>query len=568
MNETKNTMTNHQNVLTGTGVGRGTAVAPIALVSASPVVPENEKPGDPATDIARVDQAVIEVAANLRSQAQNAEPTLASVLQAAAAMAEDPALAEQIKTAINAGMGPATAVEQAINHFAATFQAAGGYLAERVTDLMSIRHRVIAKLLNLPEPGVPQLQGPTIIVASDLSPADTADLNFDHVAGIVTELGGPTSHTAIIAGQLDIPCLVGVRGILDIPTDATIGINALAGTVVVNPTDEEQAGLADQARQLERLAQDTSAPATKDGHPIELLANIGTVSDAARATAAALGGVGLFRTEILFLSRQNAPSKNEQVEVYGEVFAQFPNQKVVTRTLDAGADKPLTFATLPGEENPALGVRGYRTARIHPQLLTDQLEALAAAAQNSDTDSWVMAPMIATAAEAKEFATAARSAGIKTVGVMIEIPAAALQAEQILAEVDFLSIGTNDLAQYTMAADRLSADLIDLTNKWQPAILELIGRTAAAGQKLNRPVGVCGESAGDPLMALVLTGLGITSLSMAPAAAVAVRYLLHHHTLEECQEMAQAALAASDADQGRDAVRELIRSEARATLGL
>src|SRR5690625_5275861 len=240
------------------------------------------------------------------------------------------------------------------------------------------------------------------------------------------------------------------------------------------------AGLADQARQLERLAQDTSAPATKDGHPIELLANIGTVSDAARATAAALGGAGLFRTEILFLSRQHAPSKNEQVEVYGEVFAQFPNQKVVTRTLDAGADKPLTFATLPGEENPALGVRGYRTARIHPQLLTDQLEALAAAAQNSDTDSWVMAPMIATAAEAKEFATAARSAGLKTVGVMIEIPAAALKAEQILAEVDFLSIGTNDLAQYTMAADRLSADLIDLTNKWQPEILELITATEAA----------------------------------------------------------------------------------------
>lgn len=561
-------MTNTAQLLTGTGVGRGTAVAGAVFISPSPIVPENEESGPPEVEIARVKQIMAEVANNLRSQAQASSKTLADVLHAAAAMAEDPALMDQITTAIEAGAGPATAVDEAVNHFAKMFQEAGGYLAERVTDLMSVRHRIIAKILGVPEPGIPDLTEPKIIIAEDLSPADTAALNLNHVAGIVTELGGPTSHTAIIAGQLGIPCIVGVKGILDIARPATVGVNAVAGNAIINPSAEQKEMLKKQGEKLAKLVQDATPAATQDGHRIDVLANIGTVSDAERAKDASIGGVGLFRTEILFLRRQSAPTKEEQAATYGQVFDQFPGQKVVTRTLDAGADKPLTFATLADEENPALGVRGFRTARVHPNLLADQLAALAQAANTKDVDSWVMAPMIATAGEARAFADQARAAGIQTVGVMIEIPAAALRAEQILGAVDFLSIGTNDLAQYTMAADRLSADLVDLTDKWQPAILELIAATAAAGKKLNKPVGVCGESAGDPLMALVLTGLGITSLSMAPPATIAVRYLLNQHTLAQCQEMAHAARTAADAQKARDAVLNLIDPEARETLGL
>jgi len=561
-------MTNTAQVLTGTGVGRGTAVAEAVFISPSPIVPENEESGPPEIETARVKEIMAEVANNLRSQAQGSSKTLADVLQAAAAMAEDPALTDQITTAIEAGTGPATAVDEAVNHFAEMFQAAGGYLAERVTDLMSVRHRIIAKILGVPEPGIPDLTEPKIIIAEDLSPADTAALNLDHVAGIVTELGGPTSHTAIIAGQLGIPCIVGVKGILDIARPAIVGVNAVAGNAIINPGAEQKEMLKKQEQQLAKLVQAATPAATQDGHHVDVLANIGTVSDAERAKDAGIGGVGLFRTEILFLSRQSAPTQEEQATTYAHVFDQFAGQKVVTRTLDAGADKPLTFATLADEENPALGVRGFRTARVHPNLLADQLAALAQAANTKDVDSWVMAPMIATAGEARAFADQARAAGIQTVGVMIEIPAAALRAEHILGEVDFLSIGTNDLAQYTMAADRLSADLVDLTDKWQPAILELIAATAAAGKKLNKPVGVCGESAGDPLMALALTGLGITSLSMAPPATIAVRYLLNQHTLAQCQEMAHAARTAADAQKARDAVLNLIDPDARATLGL
>lgn len=554
--------------LTGTGVGRGTAVAPAVFISPAPVVPDAEPAGDPEVEVARVKRIMSEVGANLRSQAEAASGTLADVLAAASTMAEDPALASEITSAIEAGSGPATAVDTAVDHFAEMFRAAGGYLAERVTDLMSVRHRIIARILGVPEPGVPDLTEPKIIIAEDLSPADTAALNLELVAGIVTELGGPTSHTAIIAGQLGIPCLVGVSGILACPQESIIGINAVTGTAFINPSDPQRQALLVQAQKLAEIEQQTGPSATKDGHAVDVLANIGTVADAVRAREAGVSGVGLFRTEILFLSRQSAPDQDEQAATYESVFAEFPGQKVVTRTLDAGADKPLAFATLADEENPALGVRGYRISRLHPELLTAQLAALARAEKARDVDLWVMAPMISTAQEAREFASAAREAGINTVGVMIEVPSAALRAEQVLTEVDFLSIGTNDLAQYTMAADRLSSQLLDLTDKWHPAILELIEIAAAAGKKLDKPVGVCGESAGDPLMALVLTGLGITSLSMAPPAAVIVKYMLQQHTLAACKEMADAALKAPDATAARVAVQNLIEPEARAILGL
>jgi phosphotransferase system enzyme I (PtsI) len=237
------------------------------------------------------------------------------------------------------------------------------------------------------------------------------------------------------------------------------------------------------------------------------------------------------------------------------VFAALPGRKVVVRTLDAGADKPLPFLRLAAEPNPALGVRGLRVARRAPEVLDTQLSAIAAAAAATDADVWVMAPMVATAAEAAEFAAACRAHGLPTTGVMIEVPAAALRAPSILRDVDFLSLGTNDLSQYAFAADRMCGDLADLLDPWQPALIALIAACATAGAEAGKPVGVCGESAADPGFALVLAGLGISSLSMAPRSIAAVRESLAAHTLDECRRIAKAALAADSADAARAASR-------------
>jgi phosphoenolpyruvate-protein phosphotransferase (PTS system enzyme I) len=238
------------------------------------------------------------------------------------------------------------------------------------------------------------------------------------------------------------------------------------------------------------------------------------------------------------------------------VFGAFAGRKVVVRTLDAGADKPLRFATQPDEPNPALGVRGLRVNRLLPQLLDDQLEAIARAAKDSPAEVWVMAPMVSTPAEAAAFREQAHGHGLSMAGSMVEVPSAALRAAQVAQAADFFSIGTNDLAQYAMAADRMNSDLADLLDPWQPAVLELVRLTAEGGKAHNKPVGVCGESASDPLLALVLAGLGISSLSMAPVALAEVRVALAQHTLDECRSLAARALEAADAATARQAVRE------------
>jgi phosphoenolpyruvate-protein phosphotransferase (PTS system enzyme I) len=478
---------------------------------------------------------------------------LAEVLDATALMAQDPALVGGSTALVRAGAAPEQAVHQVTEQLVTTFLAAGGYLAERATDLRSVRDRVVARLLGLPEPGVPALDVPSVVVAEDLSPADTAALDLGRVLAIVIERGGPTSHTAIVAGQLGLPCVVRAEGAAQLTDGQLVAVDAARGTVVADPDPTVLHEVAVRQRALAELAEDREPGGTADGHPVQLLANIGTVADAERAGREAVEGVGLFRTEVLFLDAPAAPTRQEQADVYAAVLAA-GDGKVVVRTLDAGADKPLAFATVPGEENPALGVRGYRLVRRVPELLTTQLAALADAARRTGRTPWVMAPMISTPAEAVQFAAAARAVGTTTVGVMVEVPAAALRARDILAEVDFVSLGTNDLAQYTMATDRLRGELADLLDPWQPAVLELIAATARAGVELGKPVGVCGESAADPLMALVLTGLGVTSLSMSAGAVPTVRYALRHHSLATCQHMARVALGAPDAATARSAV--------------
>ncbi|GIG30017.1 phosphoenolpyruvate--protein phosphotransferase [Cellulomonas marina] len=561
-------------VLTGVGVGRRAVVGPVAQVRPAPAVAADTPvlvdgvPADAAATRAAVERAFTGVAEGLRAQAAGATGTVKDVLSATAQMAADNALRTQVLAKVDGGAPVVAAVDAVVDQFATMFEAAGGYLAERVTDLRSVRDRVVAAALGLPAPGVPALSEPSVVVARDLAPADTAALDLANVLAIVTELGGPTGHTAIIAGQLGLPCLVRVTGAGDVPAGALVAVDAAAGTLTVEPDEALRADVERRAARDAELAADTAAGATADGHAVALLANIGTAEDAERVAGPGVEGVGLFRTEVLFLEATTAPTQADQAAAYTRVLRALPEQKVVVRTLDAGADKPLAFATQPDEENPALGVRGYRLVRTNPELLDTQLAALAQAQAEAGATPWVMAPMIATPAEAREFATRARAAGVATVGVMVEVPAAALRARDILAEVDFVSLGTNDLAQYAMATDRLRGELADLLDVWQPAVLDLVAATARAGQDVGKPVGVCGESASDPLMALVLVGLGITSLSMSAGALAAVRFAVRHHTLEQCREIAAAALGASSAPDARAAVLALTAPEVRDTLGL
>jgi phosphoenolpyruvate-protein phosphotransferase (PTS system enzyme I) len=435
----------------------------------------------------------------------------------------------------------------------------GGLMAERVTDLHDIEKRLVAHIVGEPEPGVPTPSEPSILVAEDLAPADTAGLDPSVVLALVTERGGPTSHTAIIARQLAIPCVVGVGGALTIEGGTRVLVDATAGTIEVEPDPDTSEERVRADREARASLSNWSGPGeTADGTKIKILANVADGESARSAAGAPVEGVGLFRTELCFLNRKEEPSVEEQAAIYGEVLDAFRDDRyVVVRTLDAGSDKPVAFATLEGEENPALGVRGLRLSFSNPALLDRQLDAIALAAQQTGTEAWVMAPMVATIAEAKEFAESVRARGLKA-GVMVEVPSAALLAHRMLEVVDFLSIGTNDLTQYTMAADRMATDLAHLTDPWQPAVLQLIAITAEAGRQAGKPVGVCGEAAADPLLACALVGMGITSLSMAAAAVRPVGARLASVNMDLCEDAAEIALAASDPMAARQAVLEAL----------
>ncbi len=505
----------------------------------------------------RLEAAIEAVIERLTDRASRSSGVAAEVLTTTAAIAADPELAKASRESITLGHTAVQAVWKASNSFIDRFQAAGGMLAERTTDLADIRDRIVAELLDLPEPGVPVPRTPSVLLADDLAPADTALLNPDLIEAIAIRLGGPTSHTAIIARQLGIPCVVAVKELDTVTAGTDVLVDGSTGRIVVEPDHGEAKKQKEVAqRQARESAMWQGAGSTSDGHGVELLAN---VQDGAGARAAAGGvavGVGLFRTELAFLNSAAEPTVEEQRSAYREVLDAFNGDKVIIRTLDAGSDKPMPFLPYEGEDNPALGVRGLRVAEKNPGILDRQLEAIASASKGA-TLPWVMAPMVATAQEAKYFAERTRSYGLSP-GVMIEVPAAALRCHEILGEVDFVSIGTNDLSQYTMAADRLSPDLAALCDPWQPAVLELIKITCDAGTEAGKPVGVCGEAAADPLLATVLVGLGVTSLSAAHTALPSVGAALSRVDLDTCKEAAARALTANDAMQARALAREVV----------
>ena len=547
--------------LQGSGIGTGIAVGPVLrMPDPLPEPADTTRQGTADDDAARAEKAraaaaLAATAESIAERGRRAGGSAQDVLEAQALMAADPTLADDVNNRIDAGKSAERAVHEAFGAFRDMLVGLGGYMGERATDLDDVSQRVVARLRGVAAPGVPESDTPFVLVARDLAPADTALLDLGKVLALVTSDGGPTSHTAILAREKSIVAVVGASGARDIPEGATVIVDAGAGSIRVDPSVEERR--AAEAAVVARAAR-ADAPlgpgALADGTAIPLLANLGSSAGAADAVARGAEGVGLFRTEFLFLDATEAPSIDAQQRQYAALFDAFPGRKVVVRALDAGADKPLAFLNDAPEENPALGLRGLRSLRASEQILRDQLTALANAAAASDADVWVMAPMVATVEETRYFTDLAHELGLKTAGIMVEIPAAALLADRMLAHADFASIGTNDLTQYTMAADRMLGTVASYQSPWHPAVLRLVGDVGAAGAAQGKPVGVCGEAAADPLLAVVLVGLGVTSLSMSPAALADVRERLADVTLEDAKRLAGLALAADDAHAAKAAV--------------
>ena len=551
-----------QQTVRGTGVVAGYAYAPVAWTRPAPVPPTSTAvvaEDDRADEVERFKAAVETVANRFADRASTATGVASEVLGATAALARDRGWSRAATKLINAGTSAEGATTQAIGQFVAQFEKLGGLMAERTTDLKDIRNRVVAELMGLPEPGVPKPTSPVILCAEDLAPADTAGLDPTMIRALVTRLGGPTSHTAIIARQLGIPCIVAASSLDTVPEGTLVLVDGTSGIITLNPDRAEADALvAEDARLREEIRSWRGPAQTADGTHIQLLANVQDGKAAAKASESEAEGVGLFRTELCFLTAQTEPSVEEQARIYGEVFGAFSGKKVVVRTLDAGSDKPVPFANHEDEENPALGVRGIRLGWTNPGLVERQLDAIQIAAEdNGVSEAWVMAPMVATVDEAYEFAQLCRARDLKP-GIMVEVPSVAMLADQFLAEVDFFSIGTNDLTQYTMAADRMSSHLAMLTDPWQPAVLRLIQLTAAAGQRGAKSVGVCGEAAADPLLACVLVGLGVTSLSMATNAIPAVGVQLGKVTLQQCQEAAIQVAASRNSRDAKELAAKLL----------
>ena len=542
--------------LQGVGIGRGLAVGPV--IRMPDPLPE---PSDVASTITadaekvRAVGALASTAEDIRLRGEKAGGAAKDVLDAQAFMAEDPTLKDDVNARIDTGKTAERSVYEAFVQFRDLLISMGGYMGERATDLDDVSQRAVAHLQGVVAPGVPNPDHPFVLVARDLAPADTALLDLDKVLALITSDGGPTSHTAILAREKSIVAVVGTLGALSLEDGETVIVDASTGVVTVNPTDAEaSATLATLAARASASDVPVGPGRLADGTAIPLLANLGAIDKLQDAVDKGAEGVGLFRTEFLFLDSNHAPTIEDQQAKYTALFAAFPGKKVVVRALDAGADKPLSFLNDEPEENPALGLRGLRALRAHESILRDQLTAIANAAAATRAEAWVMAPMVSTVEETRYFVSLAKELGLATAGVMVEVPASALLADRILADADFASIGTNDLTQYTLAADRLLGSVASFQDPWHPAVLRLVGEVGRAGAALGKPVGICGEAAADPMLAVVLVGLGATSLSMSPAALADVRAELSRFTKKQALEFAELALSANSAVEARAAV--------------
>jgi phosphotransferase system enzyme I (PtsI) len=531
-------------ILSGLGVGLSPATGEVLVIEHSQRIPEwTKSTKSPEEEIAELKEAISFVANHLDELGAKAGGTSAEIFEALKILLEDDELLEVATSNISDGWSAAAAFGKAVDEFSELLKGDPTF-DERIADFQDLSKRVQAKLAGIKLDLDLPTSGKIVLVGEDFSPADTAQFT-DAVVGVVTQKGGPTSHTAIICRSRNIAAVVSCPGASELASGDKVLVDPVGDRVIVS----DDVSLATQAINFVPIGGNSLIP---------VRANIGSLEDALSASKTLADGVGLFRTELLYLSSSIEPSIEQQAKSYTEILKAAPAGPIVVRTIDAGSDKPVPFLNMPAEENPSLGVRGYRLLANHREFVEGQLKALELAREESGREVWVMAPMVSTLEEARTFAELARGIGKYKVGIMIETPSIALVVDQLAGVVDFVSVGTNDLSQYLFAADRMNPSLGALLNHWQPALIKSLDRIASDAKKAGIYSGVCGESASDPAFAILLAGLGFDSVSVSRSQVDAVHNALSSLELADAQNISMAVLQATSAEQAKaTALREI-----------
>lgn len=551
--------------LLGIAASDGIAIAPAYLLTEPDLSFDKVAVNDTAAEIARLEAALEQAKTEITAIRDLALQTLgeheAQVFEAHLLVLGDPELTDQIKSTIESTkVNAESALKDVSDMFIGIFASMedNPYMQERAADIKDVSERVLAALLGVKLPSPATINEEVVVIAHDLTPSDTAQLNKQYVKAFVTNIGGRTSHSAIMARSLEIPAIVGTKSVTsDVKDGDLLIVDALEGKVLVNPTEEEIAEYTAKAEafaaQKAEWAKLVSAPSvTKDGKHVELAANIGTPKDVAGVLENGADGVGLYRTEFLYMDAADFPSEDEQYQAYKTVLESMVGKGVVVRTMDIGGDKELPYLQLPHEMNPFLGYRAIRISLDRTDMFKTQLRALLRASVHGDLR--IMFPMIATLQEFRsakaildEVKVELLNEGVHVsdsiqVGIMIEIPAAAVLAHQFAKEVDFFSIGTNDLIQYTMAADRMNEQVSYLYQPYNPSILTLIKHVIDSSHKEGKWTGMCGEMAGDQTAVPLLLGMGLDEFSMSATSILKTRSLIAKLDSKEMEALANKAI--------------------------
>ncbi len=553
-----------RHVITGLPISAGIAIGRAHLFRQGHPAVEPHAAPDSLSELERLQQALAQTRADLKLLLQHAQLEVsvesASIFEAHELFLDDPEYLGLIEDAIRRRrLNVEAAVDEATEHFARQLLALDSpEFQVRAADIRDVGAQLLAHLSGRDDSERFALTQPAIIVADELAPSDTLRFDRAHILGIVTRAGGPTSHTAILARSLGIPAVTSVNklDLASVNESALLIMDGQSGRITLSPTDVEvaQAQHARQAWLDANAISSAQQPAiTLDGRRVYVAANIGGLADAQRALAAGVEGIGLFRTEMAFLDRADLPDADEQENAYRAIAEVMHDRPLVARTFDIGGDKSMRLIGAPREANPFLGERGIRLARAHPHLLLAQIRALLRGCAKADLR--IMLPMVSNLSDV-EFGRAifeqARaelsSAGVAyaeraQLGIMIEVPAAAILASRIAPLVDFFSIGSNDLAQYTVAADRGNARVAALASPYHPAVLQLIQQSVDAAHAHGKWCGLCGEMAGDPLATWLLLGMGLDEFSMSVGAIPAVKARIRRATLAHCRALAASVLA-------------------------
>lgn len=548
----------------GIAASDGVAIAKAYLLVEPDLSFDNGTVTDTEAEVAKFNGALNTSKVELTKIRNNAEQQLgadkAAIFDAHLLVLEDPELIQPIEEKIkNENVNAAQALTDVSNQFITIFESMDNeYMAERAADIRDVSKRVLAHILGVDLPNPSIIDESVVIIGNDLTPSDTAQLNKQYVQGFVTNIGGRTSHSAIMSRSLEIPAVVGTKTITEeVEAGDIIIVDGMTGDVIVNPSDEVVAQYQEKRdnffkdkQELQKLRDAESV--TEDGHHVELAANIGTPNDLPGVVENGAEGIGLYRTEFLYMGRDQMPTEDEQFEAYKAVLEALKGKRVVVRTLDIGGDKELPYLDLPEEMNPFLGYRAIRLCLAQPEIFRPQLRALLRASVYGKLN--IMFPMVATIQEFRDAKALLeeerqnlKNEGVEVsddieVGIMVEIPSTAALADVFAKEVDFFSIGTNDLIQYTMAADRMSERVSYLYQPYNPAILRLVQRVIEASHAEGKWTGMCGEMAGDQTAIPLLLGLGLDEFSMSATSILKARRLIRNLSEAQMKDLAAKAV--------------------------